>query len=92
MIICWLYQREVRLVGGGGELTYTNMAKTNHKDSKFIKVIRVTKVNHEYLWQVTGKYTLAGRLDEMINFCKKSKIYQNRLNKALCKPLASKKE
>lgn len=47
------------------------MKKTKWTDSKFTKLIRIKKPQYEFIESIRGKYTRAGKLDEIINFYKK---------------------
>lgn len=41
--------------------------KNNHKQSKFTKLVRIRKDQLSWLQVNKGSYTLAGKLDEIIN-------------------------
>lgn len=48
--------------------------KTRYEESKFDKKVRVSSAQFEFIKQmknVDGRYTLAGKLDEIINFYRK---------------------
>jgi hypothetical protein len=48
----------------------TYMAYTQNKDSPFQKKIRIKPEQLEWIRTHKGRYTLAGKLDEIINFYK----------------------
>ncbi len=46
--------------------------KENHKNSKFKCLIRISKKNRDWIRKNNNGYTLAGKLDEIINNYKKN--------------------
>jgi hypothetical protein len=53
--------------------TYINAMYNQKLQTLFKKKIRIKPEQLEYIRSVKGDYTLAGRLDEIINFYKKRK-------------------
>jgi hypothetical protein len=47
------------------------MQKKNYTKSRFKKRIRISEKNLDWIKKNKGKYTLAGKLDEIINIHKK---------------------
>lgn len=55
-----------------------NMYKRDCKTSRFKKVIGITIDDYMFIYDTKGKKTMAGRLEEIINYFKK---YGNNTNK-----------
>lgn len=51
---------------GTGTRVLTAM-KQNHKRSIFKKKIRVSEKSHAFINEIRGEYSLAGKLDQIIN-------------------------
>lgn len=49
------------------------MKNKNYKKTRFKSLIRIAPKQLEYIRDIRAGYTLAGRLDEMINFYRKHK-------------------
>lgn len=52
---------------------YTYMGKKDYSSSRFKLLIRIDPKQLKWIREIKGKYTLAGKLDQIINHYKKHK-------------------